>query len=470
MIAQLRKKLAPPVFPDNEEKTRVARLLNIILIFVMSLVMLFSVPAWFSTPHIGRIAIELFLALLAVFMIMMLHRGYVYRVGFILSFTLWAAVTYGTYEAGGFAGSIMSAYFGIILIAELLLGIKTGIIFGILSIVAVGVMVYLDNTGALPPAPDYINNETFFWEFTAVVIGVVALLSFIMRSLSEALDRARRNEKELAQKVNEIQLLAQQAIEGNEFKTHMLARVSHELRTPLGALLGLAEMVDQDVFGPLTSDQHEVLGRIVFNAHALNKVVSELLDQSQIELGKLVLKEEMFSPRELVLSVRHKCLPQAQAKNLPLRVHIDDDLPSVLIGDEGRIEQILSNLVFNAIKFTKKGNVLIHAGSVGDDQWILQVVDTGLGMDEEQQTYIFEPFRQADESIGRESGGVGLGLSIVNQFVTEMKGTITVTSRVGAGSTFTVLLPQHVVQDIPTGNLQKQTAQLKRFREIPNNQ
>ena len=130
-----------------------------------------------------------------------------------------------------------------------------------------------------------------------------------MRSLYRALDRARENEKELAQKVDEIQLLAQQAIEASEFKTQMLARVSHELRTPLGALLGLAEMVDQNVLGPLTSSQHDAMGRIIFNAHALNDVVSELLDQSQIELGQLVLKEEPFSPRELVRAVQvNACL------------------------------------------------------------------------------------------------------------------------------------------------------------------
>ena len=465
MIDWLRKRLAPPVFADNEEKTRVAGLLNVILLFVMSLIMLFSVPAWFSTPQIGRIAVEIFLAFLAIFMIMMLHRGYVYRVGFILSFTLWAAVTYGTYEAGGFDGSIMSAYFGIILIAELLLGIWTGVIFGVLSIIAVGLMVYLDSLGLLPPVPDYINQQTFFWEFTSVVIGVVALLSLVMRSLYQALDRARENERELAQKVDEVQLLAQQAIEASEFKTRMLARVSHELRTPLGALLGLAEMVDQDVLGPLTNSQHDAMGRIIFNAHALNNVVSELLDQSQIELGQLVLKEEPFSPRELVLSVQYKCLPEAQLKQLPLRVNIDNDLPGALVGDEARIEQILSNLVFNAIKFTEKGHVLIHAGTNGADQWMLQVVDTGIGMNEDEQKYAFEPFRQADESAGREFGGVGLGLSIVNQLVIEMKGSITVTSQVGRGSTFTVLLPQHIVQEFPTGNLKKQTEQLNKFRK-----
>ncbi len=301
MRAWLRKTFASPVFEEDEEKTRIARLLNIILLFVMSLVMLFSVPAWFTTPEVGRIAVELFLGLWAIIMLLMLHRGYVRRSGLMLSFTLWAAVTVGTYEAGGFSGSTLSAYFGIILIAELLLGIGTGVIFGALSIGAAGLMVYLDGQGLLPPVPAYITQETFFWEFTSVVIGVVALLSLVMTSLYRAIDRARRNEKELAQKVEEIQMLAHQAIEASAFKTRMLARVSHELRTPLGALLGLAEMVDQDVYGALAPAQHEAMGRILFNVHALDKVVSELLDQSQIELGQLVLKEEPFSPRELVL-------------------------------------------------------------------------------------------------------------------------------------------------------------------------
>lgn len=448
MITWLRKTLAPPVFEDDEEKTRVARLLNIILIFVMSLVMLFSVPAWFTTPEVGRIAIELFLAGWAIFMLFLLHRGYVRRSGFLLSFTLWAAVTYGTYEAGGFYGTTFSAYFGIILIAELLLGIWAGVIFGALSIGAAALMMALDSQGLLPPAPDYITHETFFWEFSAVVIGVVALLSLVMTSLRQALARARRNERELAQKVEEVQLLAQQAIEASEFKTRMLARVSHELRTPLGALMGLTEMLDQNVYGELTKPQHEAMGRILINVSSLNEVVSELLDQSQIEMGQLVLKEDMFSPREMVLSVRDKCMPQAQLKGLPLQVDFDHDLPTALVGDRGRIEQILSNLVFNAIKFTEEGHVLIHAGSVGRDQWLLQVADTGIGMDEEQQAYIFEPFRQADESSKRQFGGVGLGLSIVKQLVTVMNGTVNVTSHVGVGSTFTVVLPQHVVQDL----------------------
>lgn len=236
MMVWIRKVVSSPVFEEDEEKTRIGRLLNTILIFVMALIMLFSVPAWFTTPEIGRVAIEIFLGLWAVFMLVMLRQGYVRRAGVLLSFTLWAAVTYGTYEAGGFLGSTLSAYFGIILIAELLLGIWTGVVFGALSIGAAALMLYLDSQGVLPPAPIYITQQTLFWEFAAVVIGVVALLSLVMNSLYHALNRARQNEAMLAQKVEEAQILAQQAVEASEFKTGMLARVSHELRTPLGAL------------------------------------------------------------------------------------------------------------------------------------------------------------------------------------------------------------------------------------------
>jgi len=447
MMVWIRKVVSSPVFEEDEEKTRIGRLLNTILIFVMALIMLFSVPAWFTTPEIGRIAIEIFLGLWAMFMLVMLRRGYVRRAGMLLSFTLWTAVTYGTYEAGGFHGSTLSAYFGIILIAELLLGIWTGVVFGALSIGAAALMLYLDSQGVLPPAPAYITQQTLFWEFTAVVIGVVALLSLVMNSLYHALNRARQNEAMLAQKVEEAQILAQQAVEASEFKTGMLARVSHELRTPLGALLGMAEMLNQGVYGSLPASQHEAVARIIFNAQALNEVVSELLDQSQIELGQLVLKERPFSPRELIKTVQNKCLPAAQLKGLELQTDLAANLPPTLIGDENRIEQILSNLVFNAVKFTETGHVLISARVQDADQWQIQVTDTGIGMDELAQTHIFEPFRQIDETTGRQFGGVGLGLSIVRQLVGAMNGSISVKSRVGVGSQFTVTLPQHITQD-----------------------
>lgn len=441
MVAQLRRWMTPPVFAEDEEKTRIARLLYIILIVVMALVMMFSVPAFLLTPEIGRILIEILLAIWAVLMLILLRRGHVYLAGFLLSFTLWAVVSYGTYEAGGFRGSTMSAYFGIILIAELLLGSRTGVVFGILSIAVTGLMYYGDVQGWMPPPASYATLSIFWIEFSVVVIGVVGLLSLVVNSLRRALERARRNEKELALKIEEARILAQKATEANEFKSQLIARISHELRTPLGALMGMSEMLNQNVYGPLTPAQQDITHRIINNSQALQHVFAELLDQSQIESGQLRLKEEQFSPQNLIQKVHSQCLLLAERKGLDLQVDVAPDLPDTVLGDKERIEQILSNLVVNAIKFTRNGRILICARQEDAAHWSLQVKDTGIGMSAETQAYIFEPFRRADETTRREFGGVGLGLSIVWQLVTAMNGTVHVESDVGQGSTFTVTLP-----------------------------
>ncbi|MFO7536533.1 MAG: ATP-binding protein [Chloroflexota bacterium] len=437
----LKNLFRPPVFEEDEEKTRVAKLLHVILITVMALVMLFSVPAYVMTPEIGRILIEIILAGWSIFMLVLLHRGRVRLTAFLFSFTLWLTVSYGTYEAGGFHGSIMSAYLGIIVIVALLLGARVGAIFGFLSIGITGWMLYADGRGWLPPTPSYATHTTFWIEFSAVVIGIVALLSFVISSLQQALDRARRNEQELAIKVEQVQVLAQKTAEANAFKSDLIARVSHELRTPLGVLIGMSEMLQNNVYGPLTAEQQDVINRILNNSQTLAAVFNELLDQSQLESGQLQLKDEPFSPQTLVQTVYSNCLSLAQRQGLEMHIQVDPHLPPTVIGDKQRVEQILSNLVVNAIKYTEAGCIVVRAHNGGEAHWLLQVTDTGVGMSEETQTYIFEPFRQAATTTRQELGGVGLGLTIVQKLVTAMNGTIHIESRVGQGSTFTVVLP-----------------------------
>jgi signal transduction histidine kinase len=241
--------------------------------------------------------------------------------------------------------------------------------------------------------------------------------------------------------IKEVQLLAQRAIDANEFKTRFIARISHELRTPLGALLGMAEMLQEDVYGPLTPAQRDITRRIVNNTHSLEQVFTELLDQSRIESGQLHLKAEKFSPKDLAQTVHSNNLPLALQKGLTMHVEIDPTLPDILFGDKARIEQILSNLVVNAIKYTQSGEIVIRVRVEGNAKWIMQVMDTGIGIAEEDLITIFEPFRQVDETVGRKFGGVGLGLSIVQQLVKAMNGTVSVETRLGHGSTFTVVLP-----------------------------
>lgn len=241
--------------------------------------------------------------------------------------------------------------------------------------------------------------------------------------------------------IKEVQDLAQRAVAASEFKSRFMARVSHELRTPLGALMGMSEMLQADVYGPLTPAQQDIVQRIINNAHALERFFAEILDQSLIESGQLRLKEESFSPQVLVETVHSTCLPLALRKGLSLQVKVDPHLPSTVMGDRGRTEEILSNLVVNAIKFTDSGGVGVNVSRDGDAHWAMQVKDSGIGISEENLAHIFEPFHQVDETTARRFGGVGLGLAIVQQLVTAMNGTVSVKSKIGQGSTFTVVLP-----------------------------
>ncbi|MBE2202295.1 MAG: hypothetical protein IAE79_27035 [Anaerolinea sp.] len=242
-------------------------------------------------------------------------------------------------------------------------------------------------------------------------------------------------------KIEEVETMAQRATEANEFKTRFIARIGHELRTPLGAMMGMAEMLQAGIYGPLTSDQEDMIRRIINRAMVLKQIFAELLDQTQIESGQLRLKAEEFSPRSLIETTHSNYLPMALQKGLSMQVNVDSNLPPAIIGDKSRIEQIVTNLIVNAIKFTEKGSVVVHAYQTNATYWGVKVQDTGSGIDPEHITYIFEPFRQIDETSSRKYGGVGLGLAIVQQLVTAMDGTIEVKSKLGQGSVFTVSLP-----------------------------
>ncbi|MCX7682449.1 MAG: ATP-binding protein [Anaerolineae bacterium] len=224
-------------------------------------------------------------------------------------------------------------------------------------------------------------------------------------------------------------------------KRSFVSRVSHELRTPLNAIIGYADMLKEAVYGPLSEAQAKAVDRIGVNGRQLLNLVNDLLDQAQIEAGTLRLKIELFSPAELVRHVLEVMEVLATTKGLSISASIADDVPSRMLGDPQRLQQILINLVGNAIKFTDQGSVGIRVYLPGPGQWALEVSDTGCGIPREAQSYIFEPFRQVDGSPTRKYSGSGLGLSIVKQLTTMMGGEVLVESEVGRGSTFTVVLP-----------------------------
>lgn len=247
-----------------------------------------------------------------------------------------------------------------------------------------------------------------------------------------------RTEKALA-------LARDQALAASRLKTELLAKVSHELRTPLGAILGFAEIIAVGLYGPLSDQQHKIMTRIIENTHDLTGLVNELLDQAQLDAGKLKLNLGVFAPAEVVEQTLSKMNVLAQTKGLSLTADIAADVPATLWGDPARLQQILVNLVGNAIKFTQKGAVRVYVYRPDAAHWVLQVSDTGSGIPLEAQGYIFEPFRQVDGSMTRQHGGAGLGLSIVKQLTELMNGQITLESEEGQGSIFTIQLPLSLV-------------------------
>ena len=227
-----------------------------------------------------------------------------------------------------------------------------------------------------------------------------------------------------------------------QMKNTFIAIVSHELRTPLNAILGYAEMLKEAVYGPVNEKQQNASGRIMTNARRLIDIVTDLLDQAQIEAGKLKIRVMPCKPAELLDNLHGVMDKIMLDKNINLITELDPSMPSTLIGDPQRLQQIMVNLTNNAAKFTEKGNIYVKVHPCDNGKsWQIQTIDTGSGIPEDALEYIFESFRQVEGASTRQHGGVGLGLSIVRQLVELMNGKIVVESEIGKGSTFTVTLP-----------------------------
>jgi signal transduction histidine kinase len=254
-------------------------------------------------------------------------------------------------------------------------------------------------------------------------------------------------QREIIERIRTEEALAiarDQALEANRFKSQLLSKVSHELRTPLSSILGFAELLNDGTFGDLTAEQKPASEQIISSVHYLNNLVNELLDEAQISSKTIILRPENFSPRDMLKLVEGTMSNIAQQKGLTLTTHTQPNLPQQLIGDQQRLQQILINLVGNAIKFTKTGKIEIEMFCPDTTHWAIRVSDTGVGIPRDAQSYIFDSFRQVNSSLTQENRGTGLGLSITKQLVELMNGEITLTSELGKGSTFTILLPQRL--------------------------
>ena len=268
-------------------------------------------------------------------------------------------------------------------------------------------------------------------------IGLLETIAgYIAPVLKARLERDRK-EKERHRAEEELQKAKEEAEAANQAKSDFLAKMSHEVRTPLNGIIGMTELA---LDTSLTDEQREHLEIVKTSADSLLTVINDILDFSKIEVGKLDFEPIDFNLRDSLGDIVISLAMRADAKGLELFCHISPDVPDSVVGDPGRLRQIIVNLVGNAIKFTEQGEVVVHVETESRTEEEVEmhfaVTDTGIGIPVEQQENIFNAFEQVDSSMTRKYGGTGLGLPIAAQLVEMMGGRIWVESEIGKGSTF----------------------------------
>ena len=237
------------------------------------------------------------------------------------------------------------------------------------------------------------------------------------------------------------------AMNADRAKSEFLANMSHEIRTPMNGIMGMTQLLANCQLGPR---EREFVKTIDRSGQALLTIINDILDFSKIEAGHIELDHSPFLLRESLEDVTSLLSTAATDTGIDLLLRIDPDLPETYIGDVGRVRQILTNLVGNALKFTHEGHVLINVTGVVTDQIAklnIAVSDTGIGIEEDQLSQVFEKFNQADGSTTREYEGTGLGLTIATNLASLMNGGITAESEVGKGSTFTIEIELAVTEN-----------------------
>ena len=254
-------------------------------------------------------------------------------------------------------------------------------------------------------------------------------------------------EERIRQRTEELEQAMRAALASSQAKSEFLANMSHELRTPMNGLLGMLDVV---LDSPLEDEQKEQLEIAQRSAYSLLALLNDILDLSKIEAGKMMIEKIPYNVRTVLDDCVKSFQARAAQKGISLHFETDPLAPGPVMGDPLRVRQVAANLLSNAVKFTDRGSVRLRLSAAVDaENWEMRiaVTDTGLGIEADKLSTIFEKFTQADGSITRKYGGTGLGLAIIKRLVEMQAGRVTVESKIGTGSTFTVALPFELVEE-----------------------
>jgi len=343
-------------------------------------------------------------------------------------------MTGAIYFTGGQASPLFAIYVIEISVIALLANRGTTIVVFLLVLLAFGTMAVGIHVGWLTqhPSPIELGAITTSHVVMHILFAalVLALPTFYTSSILSVL---RSKEEALEQRTQEL-------MNAGEQKSQFMANITHELRTPIHGISALTELLDEEVYGPLTDKQRQACERIAKSAEGLERMVDELLLLAKAEAGKLEYHPCVVDVAEVTESVLSSLRWMTELKTLTLTSELADGLPS-LETDRGKLNQMLLNLVVNAIKFTPEGGEVTLAVTATAEAVVFVVRDTGIGIPDEAIPHIFDEFSQVDGSDERQHGGIGLGLALVKRLAKLLGAEIDVASTYGSGSEFTLRVP-----------------------------
>ncbi len=283
-------------------------------------------------------------------------------------------------------------------------------------------------------------------EIGALASSFNTMVQSLARSRAELEEHSRNLEETVRARTDRLEALNDELREANRLKSEFLATVSHELRTPLHVILGYAAMLAEGGLGAVTPEQYELLDAVQRYSKLQLDLLTDVLDFSRLTSGRVSYRVERFDLASLVHDIQHLYQGRLASGQVLLDIKLQPDLPP-LDTDRIKLQEIIRNLVDNAVKFTDSGTVVLSAYASTAASITIEVCDTGRGIPKAELPYVFEPFHQGGQGSTRNTGGVGLGLSIVKQLCQALGGSISVISELGVGSAFRVEIPRCLPND-----------------------